>query len=165
MTRCALYLRLSHDGPDETSNERQETDCRKLAEAKGWEVVAVYKDLQSAWSDKARPDFERMLRDGGSGAFDVVLVWKFDRMARSVLTFEQAVRGLTGCGVRFASLSESVDTTTPMGTLRFTWPGRWLSSSPTPSPTEFGPPTATWPARAGLPPAAGGASATTGTAV
>jgi site-specific DNA recombinase len=116
MTRCALYLRLSHDRPDETSTEHQETDCRKLAEAKGWEVVAVYKDLQSAWSDKERPDFERMLRDAGSGAFDVVLVWKFDRMARSVLTFERAVRGLTGCGVQFASLSESVDTTTPMGT-------------------------------------------------
>jgi site-specific DNA recombinase len=79
-------------------------------------VVAVYKDLQSAWSDKQRPDFERMLRDAESGAFDVVLVWKFDRMARSVLTFERAVRGLTGCGVQFASLSESVETTTPMGT-------------------------------------------------
>ena len=48
MTRCALYLRLSHDRPDETSTEHQEIDCRKLAEAKGWEVVAVYKDLQSA---------------------------------------------------------------------------------------------------------------------
>jgi len=78
-------------------------------------VVAVYKDLQSAWSDKERPDFERMLRDAKSGAFDVLLVWKFDRLARSVLTFERAVRGLTGCGIEFASLSESVDTTTPMG--------------------------------------------------
>ncbi len=115
MTRCAVYVRLSHDRPDETSTERQEADCRKLAEAKSWEVVAVYKDLQSAWSDRERPDFERMLRDAKSGAFDVLLVWKFDRLARSVLTFERAVRGLTGCGIEFASLSESVDTTTPMG--------------------------------------------------
>jgi len=115
MTRCALYVRLSHDRPDETSTERQEADCRKLAEAKSWEVVAVYKDLQSAWSDKQRPDFERMLRDAKAGAFDVLLVWKFDRMARSVLTFERAVRGLTAHDIEFASLSESVDTTTPMG--------------------------------------------------
>lgn len=78
-------------------------------------MVTVYKDLQSAWSDKERPDFERMLRDGRSGAFDVLVVWKFDRLARSVLTFERAVRGLTCCGIEFASLSESVDTTTPMG--------------------------------------------------
>jgi len=115
MTRCAVYVRLSHDRPDETSTERQEADCRKLAEAKSWEMVAVYKDLQSAWSDRERPDFERMLRDAKSGAFDVLLVWKFDRLARSVLTFERAVRGLTGCGIEFASLSESVETTTPMG--------------------------------------------------
>jgi len=39
-----------------------------------------------------------MLRDAKLGAFDVLLVWKFDRLARSVLTFERAVRGLTGCG-------------------------------------------------------------------
>jgi len=115
MTRCALYVRLSNDRPDETSTERQEADCRKLAEARGWEVLSVYKDLQSAWSDKERPDFERMLRDAKSGAFDVLLVWKFDRLARSVLTLERAVRGLTGCGIEFASLSESVDTSTPIG--------------------------------------------------
>lgn len=66
MTRCALYLRLSHDRPDETSTERQEADCRKLTEAKSWAVAAICKDLQSAWSDKARPDFERMLRDAES---------------------------------------------------------------------------------------------------
>jgi len=76
---------------------------------------AVYKDLQSAWFDRQRPDFERMLRDASSGAFDVLVVWKFDRLARSVLTFERAVRGLTSSGIEFASLSESVDTTTPMG--------------------------------------------------
>ncbi len=58
MTRCAVYVRLSNDRPDETSTERQEADCRKLAEAKSWEVVTVCKDLQSAWSDKERPDFE-----------------------------------------------------------------------------------------------------------
>lgn len=114
MTRCALYVRLSNDRPDETSTDRQEADCRKLAEAKSWEVVAVYKDLQSAWSDKERPDFERMLRDARSGAFDVLLVWKFDRLARSVMTFERAVRGLTGCGIEFASLSESVARAWPL---------------------------------------------------
>ena len=38
----------SHDQPDEPSTERQEADCRKLAEARNWEVLVVYKDLQSA---------------------------------------------------------------------------------------------------------------------
>ena len=127
-------------------------------------MVAVYRNLQSAWSDKERPDFERMLRDAASGAFDVLLVWKFDRLARSVLTFERAVRGLTGCGIEFASLSESVDTTTPMGKFPFTSPELWLNSNPTPSPTGSGRRIATSPARALLPAAGGGASATTGMA-
>lgn len=56
-------------------------------------------------------------------------------MARSVLTFERAVRGLTTCGVQFASQSESVDTSTQWAPSRSTWPGRWPSSNPTRSPT------------------------------
>ena len=47
-------------------------------------------------TEKERPDFDRVLRDAGSGAFDVVPVWKFDRVAHRVLTFERAVPGLTG---------------------------------------------------------------------
>jgi hypothetical protein len=42
---------LSNNGPEETSPERQEVDCRKLTDAKGWEVVGVYKHVQSGWSD------------------------------------------------------------------------------------------------------------------
>jgi len=127
-------------------------------------VVVVYKDLQSAWSDKQRPDFERMLRDAKAGAFDVLLVWKFDRMARSVLTFERAVRGLTAHDIEFASLSESVDTTTPMGKFTLHLTGRWPSSNPTPSPTGSGPPSATRPAEARRLTAGAGVSATTATA-
>lgn len=113
--RATIYVRLSQDREGETSTARQEADCRKWAEAKGWTVGEVYRDLQSAYSDKERPGFERMLRDATDGRFDMLIVWKFDRMARSVLTFERAVRTLMTEGVQFASLSESVDTTTPMG--------------------------------------------------
>jgi len=97
--------------------------------------------------------------------FDVLLVWKFDRLARSVLTFERAVRGLTGCGIEFASLSESVDTTTPMGkfTLHLTGALAQLESD-TISYRVRAVRTATSPARAWRPPGGAGASATTGMA-
>ncbi len=92
-------------------------------------MVAVYKDLQSAWSDKERPDFERMFRDAKVGAFNVLLVWKFDRLARSVLTFERAVRGLTGCGIEFASLRKM---STPMRHLLLGIT-EWVPPSPRPA--------------------------------
>ncbi|HEY2330536.1 MAG TPA: recombinase family protein, partial [Acidimicrobiales bacterium] len=86
--RAILYTRLSIDrdgtaeGPD-----RQRADCRRLAEAKGWEVVAEYEDRDmSAFSGKRRPGYEAVLDDLRSGRADVVLAWKLDRLSRQGLT-------------------------------------------------------------------------------
>lgn len=113
---AAIYVRLSQDRDGETSTARQEADCRRLIEAKGWQVGEVYRDVDlSAWSGVERPAYERALADAGDGRFDVLMVWKIDRLARSLREFMRAVDTLDAAKVVLTSYSDPVDTSSPMG--------------------------------------------------
>lgn len=63
---------------------------RQLAEQRGWQVVKVYSDRMSG-AEADRPELKALMQDTRRGAFDVVLVWRFDRFARSI---EQLVLAL-----------------------------------------------------------------------
>jgi site-specific DNA recombinase len=81
---AAIYSRISND-PDRTALgvERQEQDCRALAQELGWEVAEVYVDNDvSAFSRKPRPAYERMLADLRDGHRDGVLCYHIDRLTR-----------------------------------------------------------------------------------
>ena len=65
--------------------ERQEASARLLAGAKGFTVVEVFSDNDRSASDgKARPEFERMLKEITVGRIDAILVWHLDRLARKM---------------------------------------------------------------------------------
>ncbi|HTY30852.1 recombinase family protein, partial [Mycobacterium sp.] len=83
---AAIYTRISADQSGEALGvTRQEEACRKLAAARGYEVVQVYPDNDvSAFNGKVRPHFERLLGDMKIGAFDVLLCWHPDRLYRSL---------------------------------------------------------------------------------
>jgi site-specific DNA recombinase len=118
-TRAAIYTRVSldRDGTSE-SPERQEADCRSLAKQRGWEVIEVYTDRDSAYSQKVRrPQYEQMMWDlrSGKGA-DALVVWKLDRLTRQGLTGVGPVLELVrDRGLHLVSVTESLDTSTPMG--------------------------------------------------
>ena len=113
---AAIYVRLSQDRDGETSTARQEADCRRLIEAKGWQVGEVYRDVDlSAWSGVERPAYERALADAADGRFGVLMVWKIDRLARSLREFMRAVDTLDAAKVVLTSYSDPVDTSSPMG--------------------------------------------------
>lgn len=80
----------------------------------GWQAVEY---LEKESSVKRRPVFEGLLADAKLRRFDVVLVWKIDRFARSTKQFLDAVLELDRCGVRFLAVTQNIDTDqqNPMG--------------------------------------------------
>lgn len=100
---------------------------RAYAAAHDWKITGptdpdhgcCYFDRASG-ADTARPQFNRMLEDAGRRRFDVVMCWKFDRISRGTMHLLQTLEALNAAGVGFVSLTENVDTTTPMGRVVFT---------------------------------------------
>lgn len=86
MIRAAVYCRISFDPEDGRGGvEDQERDCRRFATSREWEVVGAYIDNdRSAWNGKARPEFERLIRDVTDGRIDAVIVYRLSRLGRDV---------------------------------------------------------------------------------
>ena len=114
--RVGIYVRLSVDRGDSTSTTRQETDCRKLAEDRGWDVVDVYADTDSSAWDRhvRRAEYERMLDDVAGGKLDGILVWKLDRLMRQRREMVRVDDLLEDHGAFLESLNDPVDSS-PMG--------------------------------------------------
>jgi site-specific DNA recombinase len=90
---AAIYCRISRDRTGAGLGvERQEQDCRALAERLGLpvEVVLVDNDL-SAYSGKKRPDYERLLEGLRAGRYSAVIVWHPDRLHRSPAELERFI--------------------------------------------------------------------------
>ena len=109
--RCAVYCRVST--PDQ-SCQPQLLDLRALAAQRGLEIVTEYTDTISGVKS-SRPGLNRLMNDAHHGRFDVVAVWSFDRVARSVRHLLDTIDTLHTLGVRFISLRENIDTAGPLG--------------------------------------------------
>jgi DNA invertase Pin-like site-specific DNA recombinase len=114
--RAALYVRVS---TSEQNTKAQEGELRTYAENRGWAVKQVYADKISGAKDD-RPALKELMAACRQRKVDVVLVWKFDRFARSVTHLLQALETFRTYGVEFVSLSEQIDTATPAGKMIFT---------------------------------------------
>ncbi len=117
--RVALYARVStkHNGQDP---ETQLMALRDYAKARKLEVFAEYVDVGISGSKDSRPALNRLMADARKRRFDAVLVARFDRFARSTRHLVLALEEFNALGVDFISLSESVDTSTPMGKMVYT---------------------------------------------
>lgn len=111
MKRVAIYVRVS------TGDQHLETqlyDLRQMAHQRNLEIVREYSDQISGAKAK-RPGLDELLRDARRGRFDVVLVWAFDRMARSVRHFLEVLDELNHLNIEFVSFRENIDTGGPLG--------------------------------------------------
>ena len=111
MKRAALYLRVS---TLDQHPESQLHDLRSLAAQRGFEIVQEYTDKISGARAK-RPGLDQLLADARRGKFDVVLVWAFDRIARSVRHFLEVIDELAHLEIEFVSFRENIDTGGPLG--------------------------------------------------
>ncbi len=119
MTRVALYARVStkNNGQDP---ETQLMALRDYAQARKLEVFSEYVDIGISGAKDSRPALNRLMADARKRRFDTVLVARFDRFARSTRHLVLALEEFNALGVDFISLSESVDTSTPMGKMVYT---------------------------------------------
>jgi DNA invertase Pin-like site-specific DNA recombinase len=116
--RAAIYARVStHHGQDVTMQTRE---LRQFCEARGWEVTGDYVDEGISGAKDKRPQLDRLMADAHKRRFDVVVVWKFDRFARSVSHLLRALEAFQALGIEFVSFSEQMDTSTPTGKMIFT---------------------------------------------
>ena len=130
MKRAALYLRVStvkrlsviKAGDFAQRPELQETPLRQLAEQRGWNVAEVYADRVSG-TRKGRPGLDDLMAAARRGEFDVVLVWRFDRFARSIGHLVEALAEFESLGIEFVSHQEAIDTSTPIGRAMFSMIG------------------------------------------
>lgn len=118
MKRVAVYVRQSEDKTGEgAAIERQERDCRLLADAKGWTVAKVYGDNSiSASNGKHRPGFEQLIADMERGHLDAVIIWHIDRLGRSVADLTRVIDAGKSRNVNIASVhGVSIDLGDPTG--------------------------------------------------
>src|SRR5438105_6547517 len=115
--RAAIYARVSTLTGQ--SPQMQLDVLREYAARRELEVVAEFVDHGVSGARDHRPELDRLMSGARQRAFDVVLVYRFDRFARGVRHLVGALDEFQALGVDFVSYSESLDTSTPMGRAMF----------------------------------------------
>jgi DNA invertase Pin-like site-specific DNA recombinase len=92
---------------------------REYIERRDWTLAAEYVDEGISGSKERRPALDRLVAEARRRAFDAVLVFRFDRFARSVSHLARALDEFRALGIEFVSLHEAIDTSTPMGRAMF----------------------------------------------
>lgn len=110
----AIYARQSVEKEDSISIETQIEIC--TYEARG-EAFLIYRDKGFSGKNTNRPEFQKMMQDITTGRKGItkVIVYKLDRISRSILDFSNMMDTFGRLGVEFSSATEKFDTSTPMG--------------------------------------------------
>ena len=93
---------------------------RDYAQNRDLTIVEEFVDHSVSGAKDRRPRLDALMAAPRKGRFDTVIVWKFDRFARSVRHLVQALEEFHSLGIHFISLTEAIDTSTPMGRMVFT---------------------------------------------
>ena len=96
----------------------QDQPLQDLIAQRGWTLYKVFCDRVSGATER-RPGLDALMADARRGAFEVVVVFRFDRFARSVKQLVLALEELRSLGIDFISHQEALDTSTPMGEAMF----------------------------------------------
>ena len=116
--RVALYARCSTKDKGQNP-DTQLIPLREFARHRQLEIAEEYVDLGWSGAKERRPQLDRLMADAKRKKFDVVLVARFDRFARSTKHLLTALGEFQSLGINFMSHSESIDTSTPVGKMAF----------------------------------------------
>jgi DNA invertase Pin-like site-specific DNA recombinase len=130
--RACAYLRVSTASKTKHGDTAafdqdpavQEQPLRDLIAQRGWTFGRVYSDRAGGTKER-RPGLDELMADARRGAFDIVVVFRFDRFARSVRQLVLALEEFRSLGIDFVSYQEALDTSTPMGKAMFTIIALW----------------------------------------
>jgi DNA invertase Pin-like site-specific DNA recombinase len=116
MPKAALYARVSSA---DQHPEVQEEELRRYIKSRGWALYKVYVDRGVSGTREKRPALDVLLGDCQRRRVDVVVVWKFDRFARSLRQLVNALELFRKLGIAFVSCTEAIDTSLPHGEMIF----------------------------------------------
>ncbi len=115
--RVAIYARVS---TTDQSTESQLLDLRRYVSDRGWQTFREYCDNGISGTKDSRPALNELMGDAKKRKFDAVLVWRFDRFARSTRHLINALEEFKNLGIDFVSYQENIDTSSPLGGAIFT---------------------------------------------
>jgi len=115
--RVALYASVSTLNGQHT--EMQLVELREYIARRGWQVVGEFVDEGICGARERRPELDRLWADCRKRKVDAVVVYRYDRFARSLRQLVNALEEFRALGIDFVSLHEGVDTSTPNGRLVF----------------------------------------------
>lgn len=102
------------------NHDLQKDGLEEYAGRAGLNIVGEYLDVAVSGRKEGRPDLKKLMLAARRHEFDCVLVWKFDRFARSVSHLLRALEEFNHLNIRFISVQDQVDTKSPMGKAMFT---------------------------------------------
>jgi putative DNA-invertase from lambdoid prophage Rac len=111
--RCGLYLRVS---TEDQSNDLQRRELLDYAQARGLAIIRIYEDKATGTNDK-RAALNDLYQDARSRKIDTIIVWKLDRLFRSLKHLVAVLSEWQDMGIEFISLKDNIDLTTPQGRL------------------------------------------------
>ena len=115
--RIAIYARVS---TTDQSTDSQLLDLRRYVSDRGWQIFREYCDNGISGTKDSRPALNELMADAKKRRFDTVLVWRFDRFARSTKHLILSLEEFKNLGIDFVSYQENIDTSSPLGSAIFT---------------------------------------------
>ena len=115
--RIGIYARVS---TKDQSCELQVRDLRAHCTARGFDLVREYVDVGQSGAKDSRPELNILMDDARKRQFDAIVVWRFDRFARSTKHLLSALEEFRSLGIQFISYQENIDTSSALGQALFT---------------------------------------------
>jgi DNA invertase Pin-like site-specific DNA recombinase len=112
--KTAIYMRIS---TEEQSIEAQMRAITSFLQYKGISQYQIYKDEGFSGKNSDRPALKQLLNEAKQGTIDLIVVWKLDRLSRSLSDLIALLKRLNEHNVKFASVTEQIDMSTPHGVM------------------------------------------------
>ena len=115
--RIGIYARVS---TKDQSCELQVRDLRAYCTARAFDLVREYVDVGQSGAKDSRPELNILMDDARKRQFDAIVVWRFDRFARSTKHLLSALKEFRSLGIQFISYQENIDASSALGQALFT---------------------------------------------